>query len=210
MNSIKLPLAGLIKQFSTLYLPLILIASVIRVEASDFCNPVVTPVSSDTTLERTLTRIAEEYDFKLSFPPSLDRPVRLKKSMKLDQMVKFLTTDMNTVLKHKKVSSCATAVLTHLIVLPAGKLSGYASITQPAQENPPAVDQSEDYIYIDDMELYVSEVLKGKKTADVAHMTPEQREEFNATYNILSTQLGEQPTALEESTQVDINEAGQQ
>ena len=210
MISIKLHLTTSIKRFSILYLPLILIASVIRVEAGDSCNPVVTPTSSDTTLERTLTRIAEKYDFKLSFPPLLDRPVQLKKSMKLDQLVKFLTLDMNTVLKHKKISSCATAVLTHLIVLPAGKLSGYGSVTQPAPENPPTGDQSEDYIYIDDMELYVSEVLKGTKTADVAHMTPEQREEFNAAYNTLSTQLEEQSSALEESTQDDINQAGQE
>ena len=183
---------------------------VIRVEAGDFCNPDVIPASSDTTLERTLTRIAEKYDFKLSFPASLDRPVRLKKSMKLDQLVKFLTLDMNTVLKHKKMSNCATAVLTHLIVLPTGNQDGYASITQATQDTPSTEDQSEDYIYIDNMEVYVNEVLRGTQIADVAHMTPEQREEFNAAYNTLSSQLEEQSSALEESTQDDISQAGQQ
>ena len=130
-------------QFSILYLLITLFTSGIRVQAAEFCNPVVTPVSSDTTLVRTLTRVAGKFDFKLSLPLSLDRPVQLKKSMNLDRLVKFLTQDMNTVLKHKKVDTCATPVLTHLIILPVGKETEYASFTQPAQ------DQSEDLIYID-------------------------------------------------------------
>ena len=193
-----------------LYLFLTLISSVIRVEAGGACNPVVIPVSSDTTLVRTLTRLAEKYDFKLSLPVLLDRPVQLKKNMKLDQLVKFLTRDMNSVLKHKKVNTCATPVLTHLIVLPVGKQAEFVSIAQPIQDAPPTEVQSDDYIYIDNMELYVTEVLKGKQIADVRRMTPEQREEFDIVHEALSAQFSEEPVPVEEAKQADINDGEQQ
>ena len=172
-------------RFLTFYSLLVLLTGGIPVQAASSCNPVVTPAVSDTTLVRTLTRVAKEYSFKLSLPVSLDRPVQFKKSMNLDRLVKYLTSNLNTVLKHKKVDICATPVLTHIIVLPVGKETEYVNIAQPAP------DQSEDYIYIENMELYVTNVLKGKQNAEVGRMTPEQREEFHLTHQVLSAQLSE-------------------
>jgi len=165
-------------------------------QAAIFCNPVVDPVASDTTLLRTLSRIAEEYEFKLSLPESLDQPVRFKKSMTLDRLVKHLTTDMNTVLKHKKVDGCASPVLTHLIVLPVGKESEQVGNQQSAQEQPV------DYIYIDNMESYVANVMNGKQKADLGRMTPEQREEFRIVRDALATKPGAEPSQTEQTDNI--------
>ena len=141
--------------------------------ADIFCNPVVDPLASDTTLVRTLSRIAEEYEFKLSLPESLDQPVTFRKSMPLEKLVKHLTRNLNTVLKHKNVTGCASPVLTHLIVLPVGKETQHVSSQQVTEE------QAIDYIYIDDMESYVANVLNGSQQLDLRRLTPEQREEYN-------------------------------
>jgi hypothetical protein len=166
------------------------------VQAESSCNPVVDPVATDNSLVRTLSRIAEEYEFELSIPESLDHPVRFKKSMTLERLVKHLTRDLNTVLKHKKVDDCASPVLTHLIVLPVGKEAGPVHNQQSAQE--PQVD----YIYIDDMESYVANVLNGSQEADLRRMTPEQREEFRIIRDALANRV-------EDSSQIEpTNTAG--
>lgn len=171
------------KRFPILCLTFFLLAISFRVESEEACNPLITPENSDTTLQSTLSRLADQYDFKLSLPESLDRPVNLRKSMNLDRLIKYLTSDMNTVLKHRKVNNCATPVLTHLIVLPVGKETNNVSVAQTASAEP------EDFIYIDDMELYVGNVLNGSQKADVRRMTPEQREDFERVHAIMSEQL---------------------
>jgi len=183
-----------INRIFTLYLLVMLAVIASPGQAAIFCNPVVDPVASDTTLVRTLSRIAEEYEFKLSLPESLDHPVRFNKSMTLERLVKHLTKDMNTVLKHKIVDDCATPVLTHLIVLPVGKETEYVGNQQSAQEQPV------DYIYIDNMESYVTSVLEGKQKADLGRMTPEQREEFRIVRDALATKPGEEPSATEQTS----------
>ena len=180
-----------INRIFTLYLLVMLAVIASPGQAAIFCNPVVDPVASDTTLVRTLSRIAEEYEFKLSLPESLDHPVRFNKSMTLERLVKHLTKDMNTVLKHKIVDDCATPVLTHLIVLPVGKETEYVGNQQSAQEQPV------DYIYIDNMESYVTSVLEGKQKADLGRMTPEQREEFKIVRDALANKPGEEPSQTE-------------
>ena len=165
------------------YLLLILVVGSTPAQAENSCNPVVEPASSDTTLVQTLTRLAEEYDFKLTLPLSLDRPVQIKKSMKLNQLVKYLTSNLNTVLKHRKTDSCATPVLTHIIVLPVSRETDYVSIAQPAS------NLNEDYIYIEDMESYVANVLSGKQNAELDRMTPEQQQEFDLVRQMQEAQL---------------------
>ena len=173
--------------FSSCFLGLLaIIASPGRAEI--FCNPVVDPLASDTTLVRTLSRIAEEYEFKLSLPESLDHPVGFKKSMTLERLVKHLTRNMNTVLKHKNVAGCASPILTHLIVLPVGKETEHVSNQKLAEE------QTLDYIYIDDMESYVTNVLNGSQQVDLQRMTPEQREEFRIVREALTPKPDEEPS----------------
>ena len=190
----------------TLHALVILAALTSPGQAATLCNPVVDPVNSDTTLVRALSRIAEEYEFKLTLPESLDRSIRFNKSMTLERLVKHLTRDMNTVLKHKKVAGCATPVLTHLIVLPVGKESGFSS------DQPTAQEQTVDYIYIENMERYVTNVLEGKQQADLEHMTPEQREEFRIVKDTLTTKPGDEASQIEpaENTEaVDTNNSNQ-
>ena len=175
-------------------------------QAEIFCDPVVDPLASDTTLVRTLSRIAEEYEFKLSLPESLDHPVRFKKRMTLERLVKHLTRDMNTVLKHKKVDGCASPVITHLIVLPVGKETEHVGSQQSAEE------QVVDYIYIDNMESYVTNVLNGNQKADLERMTPEQREEFRIVRDALATKPDEEPSQTEQTSNTgasDTNITGQ-
>ena len=162
------------------------------------CNPVIDPSSSDTTLKRTLSRLANEYDFTLSLPEALDRPIQFDKSMTLERLVKRLTADTNTVLRHKKIDGCATPVLTHLIVLPVGTQSEYP-IDQLPEQAP-----VEDYIYIDNMESFVADVLGGRKRVDLNRLTPEQREEFRI---IQETQTARQAAEESLTEPVDSNEA---
>lgn len=152
------------------------------VRAANFCNPDVLLTDSDNTLLQTLTRLAEEYDFKLTFPVSLDRPVRVRKSMKLNRLIKTLTKDLNTVLKHKIAEGCAVPVLTQIIILPVGTDTAFANTGQTVSNT------SEDYITIENMELYVTDVLNGKQTAEPGRMTPEQQAEFNYMMETLRAQ----------------------
>jgi hypothetical protein len=153
-------------------------------QAATLCNPVVEPVSSDITLIQTLSRIADEYEFKMTIPESLDQPIRFEQSMTLERLVRHLTRNMNTVLKHTRMDGCATPVLTHLIVLPVGTETGFI------EDQPPAQEQIDEYIYIDDMELYVKNVLEGKQQAELERMTPEQREEFRIVKDALTAESG--------------------
>jgi hypothetical protein len=180
------------KRIITLPSMVVLAALTAPGQAATFCNPVVDPSTSDTTLIRALSRIAEEYEFKLTVPESLDRPISFNNSMTLERLVKHLTKNMSTVLKHRKVDGCATPVLTHLIVLPVGKEAGVGSNSSSMQE------QTVDYIYIDDMELYVTNVLQGKQQADLEHMTPEQREEFRIVRDTLTNQAADAASQLEQ------------
>jgi len=185
-NSAKVRVSAGKNQIITLNSLVILATLTAPGQAATSCNPVVDPTNSDTTLIRALSRIADEYEFKLTVPESLDRPISFNKSMTLERLVKHLTKNMNTVLKHKKVDGCATPVLTHLIVLPVGKESGFSGKQLSVQE------QTVDYIYIDDMESYVTNVLEGKQQADLEHMTPEQREEFRIVRDTLINKPGDE------------------
>ena len=170
--------------------------------AENSCNPVVDPVASDTSLARTLSRVAEEYEFQLTLPESLDQPISFKKSMTLERLVKHLTRGMNTVLKHKNVAGCATPVLTHLIVLPVGKESGIVGTQPPAQEQPV------EYIYIDDMESYVRSVLEGKQQPRIERMTPEQREEYKMVRDALTSKLEEEAAQTEDTNNIGDSDTG--
>jgi hypothetical protein len=163
----------MIKTLVSILYTLVLWASLgLPAQAADFCNPDVDPDASDTTLIQTLSRIAEKYEFILSIPVSLDRPIRFNKTMPLDRLIKRLTADLNTVLMHSDVNNCASPVLVKLIILPNGQESGSVTVSSASDES------VVDYIYIDDMESYVASVMEGNLQPDLERMTPEQRAEY--------------------------------
>jgi hypothetical protein len=172
MAIVKTPDSLLVIRIFARFVMFFAISTAVFAQSTDSCNPVVSVSAADLTLSQAFTRLAAEYKFKLTFPASMDRPIKPRKHMELERLIKLLTADMNTVLKHKTVDNCATPVLTHLMVLPVGAEAAYVDITQQAQEAP------QEFIYIENMEQYVRNVLTGKQDADMEHMTPEQLEEY--------------------------------
>ncbi|MFT5218237.1 MAG: hypothetical protein ACI9LO_001110 [Planctomycetota bacterium] len=156
--------------------------------AASACNPVIDPVDSDNTLIRILSRLADENEFSLSIPTALDRPVRLSKSMPLDRLIKQLTTEMNTVMIRNVVDGCAAAVLVKLIILPHNQ-DGESVSFEPVSE-----EATVEYIYIADMEAYVTSVVEGKEQPDLERMTPEQRVEFEAQREARMSQIEQEPS----------------
>jgi hypothetical protein len=154
----------------------LLIAGPLHAQPDASCDPVVKPVPAGTTLAKTLVSLSHEYNFSLSFPKNLDRPIEHIDSMKLSRLIKVLTHDINTVLRYKKLGSCTGQRLVELIVLPAG--DGEPELIRVEQK---PVTEPQKYIYIGNMEQYVTEVLLRKRRPDLAHMTPEQKIEFRMT-----------------------------
>ena len=152
-------------------------------QADDLCNPVVEPVKTETTLALMLTNLAEKYNFSLSFPKSLDQSVHVDESMELDHLVKMLTSGMNTVLRYEKVEDCTGLRLSELIVIPVGDETEFINVEQKPTAKPV------EYIYIDNMEQYVRQVLLREHKANVKNMTPEQAIEFKNTKRRLRKEL---------------------
>jgi hypothetical protein len=154
------------------------------VQATEVCNPVVDLDASDTTLIRLLSRLAEKYEFKLSIHESLDRPVRINKSLPLDRLIKRLTVNMNTVVRHTNADGCTSPVLVDLVVLRSGLE------TNSVAASPTGDQATVDFVYIDDMDSYVTSVIEGKVQPDLERMTPEQRVEYEIQYESKIAQKG--------------------
>lgn len=159
------------------------------------CDPVVHVGAQATTLQKALTGLAEQYDFDLIFPVDADRPVESVDSMTLSQSLKYLTSDVNTVLQHEKVEGCAKARLVALEVLPVGEDTEYVYVKPVAEvrqsrprkekkkksreklDEEPDIKFQAEAASSDDMGLYAEEVLLGQRKRDL-NMTPEQLVEF--------------------------------
>jgi len=145
----------------------------------DPCDPLILIQPADSSLKVLLSRLADEYDFQLFFPDSLDRPVKFMQSMPLSLMIKKLTMDMNTVLMHEALDNCGVPKLTFFLALPEAVESDNAiSLIHEQVVN-------EDYIYIENMNLYVSQVLDGSQVAEIHRMTPEQLFEYEQLVDAL-------------------------
>ena len=162
---------------------LFIFACVAEARSTELCNPVVEPVKTETTIALLLTDLAEKYNFSLSFPKNLDQPVQVDTSMRLDRLIKMLTTGMNTVLRHEKVEGCSSLRLSELTVIPVGEETELINVEQKSKV-PPL-----EYIYIENMEQYVTEVLMRERKANVKKMTPEQVVEFKSVKKRLKKEL---------------------
>ncbi|VAW50614.1 hypothetical protein MNBD_GAMMA06-1690 [hydrothermal vent metagenome] len=150
--------------------------------SDDICAPVTVPVRSETSIAQLLSGLAEDYNFNLSFPKNLDRSMRMDESMELNQLIKMLTKDMNTVLCHEKIDGCNNMRLTELAVMPVGNKTEFINVERDTAS-------VKEYIYIDDMEQYVTDVLMKKNTAKLNEMTPEQAAEFKLLRKRLKEEL---------------------
>jgi len=142
------------------------------------CNPVVHLNVENASLSKTLRELSKAHGFALEFPDSVDRPVTLAADLPLDQLLKRLTRGISTSWVFADHPACSGNRIKQLVVYPVGRdaplprargwQNGHKERPLPGQE----------YIYVDDMEQYVRDVLKRKHRADLIHLTPEQRVEY--------------------------------
>jgi hypothetical protein len=166
-----------------LYCLIIMFTCTATVHAKNQCNPTVQPTSETAIVSQQLIVLAEKYNFSLTFPKGLDDKVVIEDSMKLDQLIKLLTSGMNTILRHEKMEGCSESRLVELEVIPVGEETEFVSY------RPTTKPHTQEYIYIEDMEQYATEVLMRERKADVRAMTPEQRVEFKTVKNRLKAEL---------------------
>ena len=148
------------------------------------CNPVVKLDSSDTTLAKALQHLAEKHQFALSFPKNLDQSVQIEDAMPLDQMIRFLTRDMNTAMQHRTIAGCASPRLAELTILPTGEESEFINVAASQEDQQPV-----EYIYIENMDVYAEEVLLKKRRADIKQMSAEQQLAFKEARKRIKKQL---------------------
>lgn len=143
------------------------------------CDPMVRLDVKDTSLAKTLTTLSREYGFEVSFPQGIDRSISVSDQLPLNRLVEKITKGTSVSLVYREVAGCAYPQLARVVVYPQGE---QADTRLPAQtaELPaaPAAYTPREYIYIDNMEEYVEEVLLKKRRPEVAQMTPEQRAEY--------------------------------
>jgi hypothetical protein len=155
------------------------------------CNPVVRLAVESASLQETLSSLSRDYGFSLVFPSRVERPVSLEAELPLEQLLKALTTGLSTSLVHGEDSDCGGRRLTRLILYPVGEQG------EPAPESGMAAgagtevpSRQLDYVYIEDMEQYVEEVLHRKRRPELQRMTPEQRSQYRDTRRRLKKTLG--------------------
>ena len=148
------------------------------VQAEEACNPQVSIGIEQKTLSQALVYLADSNEFSLSFPKALDQELEMADTMLLNAMVRYLTRDLNTMLSYSDKSVCEGKKLRELIVLPTGEDTEFVTVkghsATVAEKQP-----KQDYLRIDDMNEYVTEVMENGKKANRNMMTPEQRAEFN-------------------------------
>ena len=155
------------------------------------CNPVVRLAVENASLQEILSGLSRDYGFALVFPVTMERPVSLEAELPLEQLLKALTRGLSTSLVHGEDSDCGGRRLTRLILYPVGERgepvpeSGMA-----AGAGTKAPNRHVDYIYIENMEQYVEEVLHRKRRPELQRMTPEQRAEYRDTRRRMKKTLG--------------------
>jgi hypothetical protein len=155
------------------------------------CNPVVRLAVESASLQETLSGLSRDYGFSLVFPASVERAVSLEAELPLEQLLNTLTTGLSIALVHGEDSDCGGRRLTRLILYPVGEEGETAPESgMAAGAGTEVPNRHVDYIYIEDMEQYVEEVLHKKRRPELQRMTPEQRSEFRDTRRRIKKTLG--------------------
>ena len=181
-------------------------SSVMANQAGD-CDPVVKLGQQANTLQQALTTLAKQHNFELNFPVNADQSVESVEGMRLSQALKYLTSDVNTVLQHEKVDGCVMARLVSMEVLPVGEDTEYVYV-KPAVESQHVVRKkpkekrvrkskkknrnkgrlkAEESV-TEDMELYAEDVLLNQRELDKT-LSPEQKREFRKAKRLVQKRL---------------------
>ncbi|MGB5441580.1 MAG: hypothetical protein WBN57_02975 [Gammaproteobacteria bacterium] len=147
--------------------------------AQTACNPLVSMDVTEASLAKTLGLLSVEYGFELSFPHGVDRAVSINDQMPLNQLVEKITRGTSTSLIYREEAGCAQQVLVRVVVYPQGEQVDASLPEGNVDLQPePAPAASGEYIYIDNMEQYVEEVIFKKRKPQRSRMTPQQAAEF--------------------------------
>jgi len=142
------------------------------------CNPPVRLDVDNAPLSETLAKLAATHEFALAFPDSVDRAVTLHEELPLDELLARLTSGTSTSYIYADGADCTGHRIVKLVVYPVGEqgevIRGAGSATGRAHV--PSRDQ--DYIYVEDMDSYVEEVILKKRRPELFRLTPEQRVQF--------------------------------
>lgn len=194
-----------IVKYSFLLFLYIFINGMTAIQANADCDPVVDSMPDKNTASQALSTLAERYNFSLTFPKSLDRRVDVEDEMKLSQLIKFLTLDMNTVLRHEKVAGCVEPKLIELIVMSVGEDTEYVIVESkpvllPHKDIQPTLNSSPaEPFNIEDMEQYVTEVLMRERRSNIKNMTVEQKMEFREMREILKVELSDEISEIKKN-----------
>jgi hypothetical protein len=153
------------------------------------CNPVVHLSVEKASLAKTLAGLAQAHDFTLVFPDSVDRPITLDAELPLDRMLKRLTNGISTSYLYADRPACDGNQIMKLVVYPVGEEGKALRTAGGRNGNPNRPVTSQDYIYVDDMDQYVTEVLTHKRHAELVRLTPEQRLQYREARKRLKKEL---------------------
>ncbi len=156
------------------------LGSALNTYAADSCNPDVYMSNKQTTLSEGLTYLAQKNGFKLSFPKSLDRKIVINESMPLDKMIKYLTSDLNTMLSYADSQDCTGKRITELIILPVGEETEFLTVQARSQQEKRLAKKQGERIYIEDMDVYYGERKAAGLKPEKFLMTREQVRELKA------------------------------
>ena len=191
MNSLFVSLAVTKRHGLCALLAGCMILAAAPVMAQQSCNPLVRLDVTDASLAKTLATLSEEHGFGLTFPQSMDRTVSLSEQLPLNRLVEKLTRGTSTTLVYRELPGCDQPALARVDVYPegeevtasrSGSHSEPLSMSSPQSVSAPLVvsepQAPPEYIYIDNMEQYVEEVLLRKRRPELARMTPEQQVQY--------------------------------
>lgn len=146
------------------------------------CNPVVRLAVEHASLQETLSGLAREHGFSLVFPDSVDQAVSLDDELPLDELLEELTDGVSSSFIYGEDAVCGGNRLIRLVIYPVGEQGAMPAAGGMAPGSRSAApDRDVDYLYIEDMEQYVEDVLLRKRRPELKRMTPEQRAEYRVT-----------------------------
>ena len=157
------------------------------------CDPVVSLDAGSTTLQKALTQLANQHNFKLSFAVSVDKNIESPGEMPLRKMLHYLTKNINSMVQTEKLSGCEKGHIAELEIFPVGEDTTYVYVQQkPGSSRVKGNSKYTESFIIDDMNVYAEEVLLRKRKASIRKMSKEQRTLFRAARKAARARLKEQ------------------